>query len=253
MLRTLTRTEVHVADQMFATLDPTSRRLRFPREREIIIADTVGFIRDLPPDLVTAFRATLRSWPTRRCSSTPSTPRVPNCEWRIEAVRGVLQDIGMQVPDLQVLEHSRQGHVGQALAAPARKHERIAVAERLERVEDLFGAAAQRHAVLALRLRPCRRHRPHVLLGVDLGPLGPTNLAGPRGRQHQELERQLHEQRRRQRGADGRHVLGLVSVGGRSPPAASRTRDTARRHRAGRRPRAVYGRPRRASAPAHRS
>ena len=44
LLRALTRTEVHVADQMFAPLDPTSRRLRFPREREVTITDTVGFI-----------------------------------------------------------------------------------------------------------------------------------------------------------------------------------------------------------------
>ena len=44
---------------MFATLDPASRRLRFPRDREVIITDTVGFIRDLPKDLVAAFRATL--------------------------------------------------------------------------------------------------------------------------------------------------------------------------------------------------
>ena len=44
---------------MFATLDPVSRRLRFPREREVIITDTVGFIRDLPADLVAAFHATL--------------------------------------------------------------------------------------------------------------------------------------------------------------------------------------------------
>jgi len=44
---------------MFATLDPTTRRLRLPREREVIINDTVGFIRDLPPDLIAAFRSTL--------------------------------------------------------------------------------------------------------------------------------------------------------------------------------------------------
>ena len=46
-------------DKLFATLDPTTRRLRLPREREIIITDTVGFIRDLPHDLARAFRATL--------------------------------------------------------------------------------------------------------------------------------------------------------------------------------------------------
>jgi GTP-binding protein HflX len=59
LLNILTSSEVGVADQLFATLDPTSRRLRFPREREAIITDTVGFIRDLPPDLIRAFRATL--------------------------------------------------------------------------------------------------------------------------------------------------------------------------------------------------
>ncbi len=59
LLNVLTRSEVLVEDKLFATLDPTSRRLRFPREHEVIITDTVGFIRDLPKDLVTAFRATL--------------------------------------------------------------------------------------------------------------------------------------------------------------------------------------------------
>ncbi len=59
LLNALTRSEVFVEDSLFATLDPTSRRLRFPRDREVIITDTVGFIRDLPRELVNAFRATL--------------------------------------------------------------------------------------------------------------------------------------------------------------------------------------------------
>jgi len=59
LLNTLTQGDVLVEDKLFATLDPTSRRLRFPDEREVIITDTVGFIRDLPKDLVAAFRATL--------------------------------------------------------------------------------------------------------------------------------------------------------------------------------------------------
>ncbi|MGD0827890.1 MAG: GTPase, partial [Desulfobaccales bacterium] len=45
--------------RLFATLDPTSRRLRFPREREVIITDTVGFIKNLPKNLLEAFKATL--------------------------------------------------------------------------------------------------------------------------------------------------------------------------------------------------
>ena len=59
LLNLLTRSEVFVERRMFATLDPTSRRLRLPREREVVINDTVGFIRDLPRDLLSAFRATL--------------------------------------------------------------------------------------------------------------------------------------------------------------------------------------------------
>ncbi len=59
LLNVLTHSTVLAEDKLFATLDPTSRRLRFPREHEVIITDTVGFIRDLPPDLVNAFRATL--------------------------------------------------------------------------------------------------------------------------------------------------------------------------------------------------
>ncbi|NTU47923.1 MAG: GTPase HflX [Syntrophobacteraceae bacterium] len=59
LLNTLTRSDVFVEDKLFATLDPTSRRLRFPRDFEVIISDTVGFIRDLPKDLLEAFAATL--------------------------------------------------------------------------------------------------------------------------------------------------------------------------------------------------
>jgi GTP-binding protein HflX len=59
LLNALTSSTVAAEDRMFATLDPTSRRLRLPRDQEVIINDTVGFIRDLPPDLITAFRATL--------------------------------------------------------------------------------------------------------------------------------------------------------------------------------------------------
>jgi GTPase len=59
LLNTLTQSEVFVENRMFATLDPTSRRLRFPRDFEVIITDTVGFIQDLPKDLLEAFAATL--------------------------------------------------------------------------------------------------------------------------------------------------------------------------------------------------
>lgn len=59
LLNALTKSATFVEDKLFATLDTASRRLRFPHEREIIITDTVGFIRDLPKDLLAAFRSTL--------------------------------------------------------------------------------------------------------------------------------------------------------------------------------------------------
>lgn len=59
LLNKLTKSEVLAENKLFATLDPTTRRLRFPKEHEIVLADTVGFIRDLPKELMEAFRATL--------------------------------------------------------------------------------------------------------------------------------------------------------------------------------------------------
>lgn len=59
LLNTLTNSSITAEDRLFATLDPTSRRLRFPREMEVIITDTVGFIRDLPVELFKAFQSTL--------------------------------------------------------------------------------------------------------------------------------------------------------------------------------------------------
>ena len=59
LLNTLTKSTIKAADKLFATLDPSSRRLRFPKDLEVIITDTVGFIQDLPEELMEAFHATL--------------------------------------------------------------------------------------------------------------------------------------------------------------------------------------------------
>ncbi|NOU96965.1 GTPase HflX [Paenibacillus sp. LMG 31456] len=59
LLRQLTHADVYVENQLFATLDPTSRNLELPGGKEIVLTDTVGFIQNLPHDLVAAFRATL--------------------------------------------------------------------------------------------------------------------------------------------------------------------------------------------------
>ena len=59
MLNKLTDSNIYVADQLFATLDPTTRQLTLPMGQQIVLTDTVGFIQKLPTDLVAAFRATL--------------------------------------------------------------------------------------------------------------------------------------------------------------------------------------------------
>jgi GTP-binding protein HflX len=69
LLRALTKKDTQIEDKMFATLDPASRRLRFPREREVIVTDTVGFIRDWWPSARPS-----RSCGRRISSSTWSTP-----------------------------------------------------------------------------------------------------------------------------------------------------------------------------------
>ena len=60
LFNTLTQADVYAADQLFATLDPTLRRLQLPEVGTTIFADTVGFIRNLPHDLVSAFKSTLQ-------------------------------------------------------------------------------------------------------------------------------------------------------------------------------------------------
>jgi GTPase len=59
LLNTLSHSDVYVADQLFATLDPTTRRINLPNNREALVSDTVGFIQKLPTTLIAAFRATL--------------------------------------------------------------------------------------------------------------------------------------------------------------------------------------------------
>jgi GTP-binding protein HflX len=103
LLRALTHSQVHVEDKMFATLDPTSRRLRFPREREVIVTDTVGFIRDLPSDLVAAFRATLEELFDADLLLHVVDASEADFERRIAAVRDILDEIGLnRTPELLV-------------------------------------------------------------------------------------------------------------------------------------------------------
>jgi GTP-binding protein HflX len=95
LLNRLTSSDVLVADQLFATLDPTSRRLRFPRERDVIVTDTVGFIRDLPPDLVAGFRSTLEEIHDASVIVHVADASNPEVEHHIESVRATLAELGL--------------------------------------------------------------------------------------------------------------------------------------------------------------
>jgi GTP-binding protein HflX len=107
LLRALTHADVTIADKLFATLDPTSRRLRFPREREVIVTDTVGFIRDLPKDLVAAFHATLEEMRDADLLLHVVDASAPDLERRLAAVRQVLAQIGLaETPELLVFNQA---------------------------------------------------------------------------------------------------------------------------------------------------
>jgi len=131
LLRALTHSDVHVEDRMFATLDPVSRRLRFPREREVIVTDTVGFIRDLPKDLMAAFHATLEELQDASLLLHVVDASAPDLDRRIRAVRDVLEEIGLAAkPELLVFNQIDKLPAG-AGAALARRHGGIAVSARL--------------------------------------------------------------------------------------------------------------------------
>ena len=95
LLNALTGSSVLVEDRLFATLDPTSRRLRFPEEREVIITDTVGFIRDLPKDLVAAFRATLEELDDADLLLHVVDASDPAYDAQVEAVERILESLGL--------------------------------------------------------------------------------------------------------------------------------------------------------------
>jgi GTP-binding protein HflX len=104
LLNALTKSDVHAEQRMFATLDPTSRRLRLPREQEVIINDTVGFIRALPPDLLSAFRATLEE--ISDSSVLIHVVDVSNPRWpqQIQSVKRILADLHLaEIPSLLAL------------------------------------------------------------------------------------------------------------------------------------------------------
>ena len=103
LLNTLTKSEIQAEDLLFATLDPTSRRLRFPEDMEVIITDTVGFIRNLPAELLKAFESTLEE--LFEADLLLHVIDVSNPSWRqqVEVVETILAELELDaIPCLKV-------------------------------------------------------------------------------------------------------------------------------------------------------
>ena len=97
----LTKANVFAADQLFATLDATLRRVTLPDKTTLILADTVGFIQQLPHDLIAAFRATLDEIRQATLLLHVVDASVPERQLRVEQVNQILNDIGAaQVPQI---------------------------------------------------------------------------------------------------------------------------------------------------------
>lgn len=100
----LTHAEVVTSSKMFATLDPTIRSVRLPSHRRVLLSDTVGFVRDLPPDLIAAFRATLEEAQEAALILHVTDISNPHHAEQDAEVLKVLADLGVQDrPRLHVL------------------------------------------------------------------------------------------------------------------------------------------------------
>ena len=123
LLNSLTGTQVLAEDKLFATLDPTTRRLRLPTNQNVLISDTVGFIRKLPHRLVEAFKATLEEVVEADLLIHVTDLSHPQVDDQIEAVEQVLKEIHAdhkpclmvfnktdQVPAEGIVEHYLETH-----------------------------------------------------------------------------------------------------------------------------------------------
>jgi GTP-binding protein HflX len=96
LLNTLTDAGVYVADQLFATLDPTTRRVRLPGGKTILVTDTVGFIQKLPTSLIAAFRATLEEISEADVLLHIVDISHPNAREQVQSVHQTLHTLGME-------------------------------------------------------------------------------------------------------------------------------------------------------------
>jgi len=145
LLNALTGSEVEAADKLFMTLDPTSRRLRFPREGEVVITDTVGFIADLPKDLVAAFRATLEELADADLLLHVVDVSDPRMEHKLEAVEKILKELHLDDNPRLVVLNKADLVAPDVARAQAERHEGVALsAAKRQGLADLIHLAEER-------------------------------------------------------------------------------------------------------------
>lgn len=146
LLNSLTQSDVLAEQRMFATLDPSSRRLRFPREMEVIITDTVGFIKNLPADLKVAFGATLEELQSADLLLHVIDVSHPRFADQVETVDLLLEELGLDgIPCVRAL-NKRDLVDGDLLARNMRLFDAVPVCARqrsslmplLEKMENLL-------------------------------------------------------------------------------------------------------------------
>lgn len=104
LLNALCRADVYADDKLFATLDPTTRRLLLSDNRAVLVTDTVGFIRKLPPTIIDAFRATLEELEEASLLLHVVDLASPDAAAQCQTVEGILKDLGLSYkPQLTVL------------------------------------------------------------------------------------------------------------------------------------------------------
>jgi len=158
LFRALTGADAYVADQLFATLDPTVRRLRLPHTPDIVVADTVGFVRDLPHELVAAFRSTLMEAREADLLIHVVDAADPERDQRIAQVDELVASIGAEaIPQLRVFNKiDRMGRVPELVRDAAGRPSAVwlsaasgaGVGLLQDALQEIFGQAAMWLAVV---------------------------------------------------------------------------------------------------------
>jgi GTP-binding protein HflX len=158
LFRALTGADAYVADQLFATLDPTVRRLRLPHTPDLVVADTVGFVRELPHELVAAFRSTLMEAREADLLLHVVDAADPDRDQRIGQVDALIASIGAAaIPQLRVYNKiDRLGRTPELARGPAGQPSAgwlsAATGAGVEllrgALQEIFGQAAMRLAVV---------------------------------------------------------------------------------------------------------